>query len=386
MNLREGLLVTTLLATLAAYGWMFWASSGAVRASLGLVSVAFVAGTAVVFWQARRRLTPRVASAHLALGAIVHLGTGGLVVVAHQLWTLGWAPAIEAHFTTFALGVLGMGGALLTWSKARQRGDGVPVVSAHDGVEPPPPKTPELTESLDFAPLAAGLPEDDQQAVGQLRVLERIDAAIGAGDIAGARRIVRQEALRLCDEADARQKEAREDDVLTQAASLLEWGAQKLPELAELDVSDLLMAKAIADARAKASRVERRFVDHRQLRAIHPIDRATADQKCDERAQEARDALPLLQANGMRLSEELLASSEQLASFRSVTGFQVVQLEDGSFVTFEGNGRREALARAFGEDQGVQVEVRQYVFDDPADERAIQRRMERVRRWKKVSD
>ena len=65
----------------------------------------------------------------------------------------------------------------------------------------------------------------------------------------------------------------------------------------------------------------------------------------------------------MRLSEALIASEPALEPFRSVTGFQCVRLSEqdgGGFVTFEGNGRREALRRAFVDqpEVDIQVEVR----------------------------
>ena len=87
---------------------------------------------------------------------------------------------------------------------------------------------------------------------------------------------------------------------------------------------------------------------HFASQAIHPIDRDTADEKCDERARAALAALPLLQQNGMKLSETLIAAEPRLEAFQSVTGFCVVELraEEGAppegYVTFEGNGRREA--------------------------------------------
>ncbi|MFT4978270.1 MAG: hypothetical protein ACI8S6_004178, partial [Myxococcota bacterium] len=118
----------------------------------------------------------------------------------------------------------------------------------------------------------------------------------------------------------------------------------------------------------------------------HPIDRDTANEKCDARAAAARDALPVLQANSMRLSEALIASDEALRPFASVTGFQVVDLGEGEgYVTFEGNGRREALSRAFGEDFGVEVEVRLFHFPDEATAATIRRRVRRVQRWKLVT-
>ena len=57
------------------------------------------------------------------------------------------------------------------------------------------------------------------------------------------------------------------------------------------------MGKTIADIRRLSDRVERRFVSHRRLRALHRIDRATANAKCDARAEAARAALPVLRQN-----------------------------------------------------------------------------------------
>jgi len=77
-----------------------------------------------------------------------------------------------------------------------------------------------------------------------------------------------------------------------------------------------------------------------------------------------------------------------LGEFESVTGFQVVALADG-YITFEGNGRRESLVRAFGGKDasiGIQVEVRLFEFKDEATRTAIAQQMERVRRWKNVVD
>ena len=68
-------------------------------------------------------------------------------------------------------------------------------------------------------------------------------------------------------------------------------------------------------------------------------------------------------------------------------GFQVVFMGKGKgYVTFEGNGRREALKRAFGNDLPIEVEVRLFGFASPSDEADVIRRIERVRRWKEVTD
>ena len=190
--------------------------------------------------------------------------------------------------------------------------------------------------------------------------------------------------MRLRQEESALQKQKTEGDALSQAALLVEWGFQKLPEIAELNVSDVLMAKTIADIKTLHTSVERKLVSHHQLLAIHPIDRETANEKCNARAKAARAALPILEANDMTLSEHLIAAQQELNDFSSITGFQVVRISEG-YVTFEGNGRREALKRAFPK-QSILVEVREYLFSDEETRIDITRRVERVRRWKNVID
>jgi len=390
---RNGLLVSVLAVGLGGYGWMFAVADGELRGSLGLMSGVFVVLTLGAFWHYRARLTERLISANLALGSVVHVAVAGLIVVADKLWERGLMPAIADSWTYFLIGVLGVGGAFFTWTRARGTPDPVVVLEPiePDEVEPPPPPTAETIEEPDWAALGATLAHrPDPLRLKQLNALQRVSAALTAPDSAVARveaaqRVVNQEVLRLATDSAAEVRDSEDDDVLSQAASLLEWGAQKLPELGELDVSDLMMAKVIADIRASKSAVRQIFVDHRKLLAIHPIDRATADEKCNQRAEAARAAAGLIEANGMRLSEELIAAHEELAVFKSVTGFQVVQIGEDRYVTFEGNGRREALKRAFP-DRGVLVEVRLYEFDDSQTHAAIVRRIQRVRSWKAVVD
>ncbi|MEZ4318880.1 MAG: hypothetical protein R3F61_15300 [Myxococcota bacterium] len=392
---RMGLLAGVLVVAVGGYAWMFAVAGPGVRASLSLLTGILAVLTGAVFWHYRERVTGRLATAYLALGSAVHLALAGIIVAADRLWSLGVLPALEQNWVHFVVGVLAVLGAFVTWTRARGAPEPAKTPARADVPEPPPPSTPELERTPDWEALAGQLRHHGTPGrVEQLRALERVAFALESSEpnartIADARRVLHQEALRLATQAAAEARGGAEEDVLSQAASLLEWGAQKLPELAELDVSDLLMAKAIADIRAQHSAVEHVFVDHRQLLAIHPIDRATADDKCNERADAARAALPLLEANGMRLSEDLIAAHEALAAFKSVTGFQVIALDSGAaaerYVTFEGNGRREALKRAFGE-QGVLVEVRLYRFDDPSVHQTMVRRVERVRTWKHVVD
>merc|ERR1711964_758817 len=123
------------------------------------------------------------------------------------------------------------------------------------------------------------------------------------------------------------------------------------------------------------------FVPLSELRPIHPIDRANAIAQCEERTKAAKRAYSVIHRNKMEISEELIANEPRMECFKSVTGFQVVALRDGTFVTFEGNGRREALQDAFpGKD--LLVEVKLFYFADSETDDKIVRRVQRVRKAK----
>jgi len=375
---RMALFVGIITVTTTAWAWMYAVSGPQVRGSLGLLSLAFFLGMAAFYQRFRKDLTGSLVSANLALGAILHVAAAALVVAGDRIGELGFVGALFARGGTFLAGVLGLAAAFFAWTRARGAGDKevapAPVPSTPEARPEPPEAVKPWEETLDRVEDAPRR----RTIEGLQRAWELVD-----DDPEGARTWLLQEARRLAAESAA---EARDDDdVLTQAANLLEWGAQKLPELSELDVSDLLMGKVIADIRSKSDRIEKIYVDHRSLHPIHPITRAPAEQKCEDRAQAARDALPLLEEHGMRMSEDLIAAEPALEAYQSVTGFQVVDMgNDLGFVTFEGNGRREGLLRAFPE-TAVEVEVRHYVFDDPEVRRTIRRRVDRVRRWKGVA-
>ncbi len=377
---RTGLLIAVTTGSVGGWLWMLTSEDAGVNSGLALTAVAFVVGTGGVLWHYRAKLTRNLFTSNLALGSLVHLLFAALVVGGDRLWELGLFPALRTNGGSFAIGVLGIVAAFVTWTRARGRIEPavVPVLAEPE----PAPETPVLDRPVDWELLRVQVTEPAHRR--QLQTLERIAAALdGNAGPGAARRIVHQEALRLVSAAGA--AELEDDDLLSQAAAFLEWGAQKLPELAEIDASDLLMGKAIGDIRALSTEVVHRFVDHRRLLPIHPIDRETASAKCDERAEAFQAALPVIEANGMRLSEDLIAAESALAAFRSVTGFQVVALGERGFVTFEGNGRREALQRAFGDETPVFVEVREYRFGDLVTRETIERRIERVRRWKGVA-
>jgi hypothetical protein len=216
------------------------------------------------------------------------------------------------------------------------------------------------------------------------------EANCDAEGAAAVQRTVQQECLRLAVDAAAERCNA-EEDAIEGIASLLDYGFQKLPELFDVNYSDLLLFKVMHDINSRSTSQRAMYVDHRHLRAFHPIDHAPAIEKCEMRAACARRALPALRANGMKLSNALIMANEDLSVFRSLTGFQVVRMDDGVYVTFEGNGRREALARAFGgkdaaDETAVQIEVTLFEFDDDRVRSEIVQGLERVRELKGVID
>lgn len=382
MTWRHRLLWLVFLGTWSGYAGVLLFVPPRVRVMLGLFTCSLAIGVVVVGFLARKQLSLRHTTTTLALGSIVHLGITLLLVLGDRLGELGPVPTLARHWQFLTIGIVGLVAAVAAWVWGRPR----PPEAVPRSLDPEP--APRVVEKPDWQDLDFVLQmRGDLRRQRNLAAFQRLDAILDGDQDAEAllvevRRALHQEAQRLETESAADER-AQDADVLGQVAELMEWGVQKLPELKDMDLSDLIMGKVIADIRAKHDRVEHIFVDHRRLHPIHPISRASADEKVEERAEAARRALPLLEANGMRMSEELVAAEEPLAPFASVTGFQVVEVGDG-FVTFEGNGRREALQRAFGTERGVLVEVRRFCFDDPADEAKIRRRVRRVQRWKGV--
>ena len=111
-----------------------------------------------------------------------------------------------------------------------------------------------------------------------------------------------------------------------------------------------------------------------QLDPIHRIDRDSALRSARERADALRihrDAL---------LATKLLDSEALQAIIPSVSQIKVVQ-DGGRWLAFEGNGRLYAMREVFTIDDGMRVEVEEYVFDDP---RSIRRRLRRVRKLNRL--
>jgi hypothetical protein len=158
---------------------------------------------------------------------------------------------------------------------------------------------------------------------------------------------------------------------LTEAKKLLRYLRGKRSELEDLDVKDIVMAKVILDIHRKRTRKEIVDVPLFALWPIHNLDRENA-------IEATRRRIEALQPHRQELLQQGRLSCEMLARYLpSVSWIKVVQEIPNSYLAFEGNGRIAALQAVFEPEDGLLVEVEQYLFRNPA---KIIRRLNRVRR------
>ena len=82
----------------------------------------------------------------------------------------------------------------------------------------------------------------------------------------------------------------------------------------------------------------------------------------------------------MRISEALTDTEPALDVFKSPTRIEVIDMGGGKYVSMEGNGRVEALKRAFsskGPKFDLMIEARLYMFED---EKSLNKVRELVRK------
>ena len=159
--------------------------------------------------------------------------------------------------------------------------------------------------------------------------------------------------------------------ITAELRKIISYFAGKKSEVQELDLKDVVLAKAILDVHRKRTHKETIFVPLFSIRQIHLLDRENA-------LQATRQRLKTLQA----CKDELLTSGkitcDALARFMpSVSWIKVVQDRPGEYLAFEGNGRIAAMQEVFTASDGIEVEVEQYYFRNT---RKIVRRLNRVRR------
>ena len=152
----------------------------------------------------------------------------------------------------------------------------------------------------------------------------------------------------------------------------------KRSEVAQMDYKDAYMGKVVLDIHRKRSGKRIARVPLSALEPIHRIDRESAlaaTQARTEALRAHRDAL---------LATRTLDGAALQAIIPSVSAIKVVR--DGErWLAFEGNGRLYAMREAFAPDDGMQVEVEEYLFEGaPGDARGIVRRLRRVRRLNRL--
>lgn len=148
----------------------------------------------------------------------------------------------------------------------------------------------------------------------------------------------------------------------------------KRSEVAQMDYKDAYMAKVVMDIHRKRTGKRLVQVPLALLDPIHRIDRDSALRSARERAEALRGHRDAL------LETRLLDSEALQAIIPSVSQIKVVR-EGERWLAFEGNGRLYAMREVFTADDGMRVEVEEYVFDDP---RSIQRRLRRVRKLNRL--
>lgn len=157
-------------------------------------------------------------------------------------------------------------------------------------------------------------------------------------------------------------------------SAFFKYLARKKSDVARMNESDALLAKVVLDIHRKRTGTEMVFVPLKAIGPIHPVDRGIAAEDVSKRAE-------IVSENKAEILETRKISSDWLsAHIPSVSNIKVVEIRAGDFVSFEGNGRLEALRRVFKDEADVTVEVEQYIFR-PSDRTTIARRVNRVRRW-----
>ncbi len=148
----------------------------------------------------------------------------------------------------------------------------------------------------------------------------------------------------------------------------------KRGELAHMDHKDAYMAKVVMDIHRKRTGKTLMRVPLAQLEPIHRIDRESALRSTRERADALRTHRDTL------LTTKLLDSEALQTIIPSVSQIKVVR--DGDrWLAFEGNGRLYAMREVFAPEDGMQVEVEEYLFGDS---RSILRRLKRVRKLNRL--
>ena len=124
----------------------------------------------------------------------------------------------------------------------------------------------------------------------------------------------------------------------------------KTSEIKDLDYKDALLAATVAEIQAFKKEETPILVPLEEVVPIHRLDRENAQKKLKERVKE------LSKHKAAILEKKVLTKKELVKYLPSISHFKVV-FDDPHYITFEGNGRLEALKEVFKESDKIQLEV-----------------------------
>ena len=153
--------------------------------------------------------------------------------------------------------------------------------------------------------------------------------------------------------------------------NLIDYLDDKKSELIDLRFRDALLAKAVTDIHRYTDKTYMLYVPLTAITPIHCIDRESAIDKVNKRAAILAEHKQALLQIG-KLDKESL-----LQYLPSVSGIKVIKEKEGSYISFEGNGRVAAFKQVFDENDAIELEVEEYQLTDYE---KILRRVDRVRR------
>ncbi len=148
---------------------------------------------------------------------------------------------------------------------------------------------------------------------------------------------------------------------------------EKIPELRKLGSKDFELSKLIARIHRTRSEVVNIQVAISQIHPIHKVDRDTALLRLNERI----DAL-----NPCRvawLKQPFISNELMHEVIPSVSAIKVIEIVNGQYVAFEGNGRLYALKKVFDQ---LDIEVDLYVLEKDS---KISRRVARILRLNQLN-
>ena len=142
-----------------------------------------------------------------------------------------------------------------------------------------------------------------------------------------------------------------EQSCFQKISSYLNYLKSKFGEITELDRTNITATLLRISIIRKTENKKLIIVPLNQLKMIHPIDRPTSEGKLNQRIIVLKNIDRNIIANGVlnfSLYNQIMPSKNAI---------RVIKDTDGKFVIFDGNGRYEAIKRAFEDDLDLSVEV-----------------------------